>query len=303
MSRPRYVREEPCQGQRAARPRRPRDLLEACSRTAQARIRSVRRAGSSPTRTTSSSRSRPRPGRSTRSFLARQPGQSGERRLRGCPRAGAPVVRRRRRGRALEGHLAQRRLRHLHRVAVEEREGRATPQEVFQATCDAIPADDPFLAHRGCRSGRRGLVRQPELRARSDDPAGAVERGRRRRLLRDRARVGQSQSGGNGTTEEFMALAEEISGEQLDDLFNVWIFTPHETAAAATTAGLSRAAQPSRRPAPLRITGWTTFSAGCGSAATAVCRRLRTAKRGRNSAGRALSLARVRFDLLDFVWA
>jgi aminopeptidase N len=54
----------------------------------------------------------------------------------------------------------------------------------------------------------------------------------------------QSQSGGNGTTEEFMALAEQISGEQLDDLFDVWIFTPEKPPASATTAGLSRAAQP-----------------------------------------------------------
>ena len=56
----------------------------------------------------------------------------------------------------------------------------------------------------------------------------------------------QSQSGGNGTTEEFMALAEQISGEQLDDLFDVWIFTPEKPPPSATTAaGVSRAAQPS----------------------------------------------------------
>ncbi|MCD6014598.1 MAG: hypothetical protein K0R88_682 [Solirubrobacterales bacterium] len=42
-----------------------------------------------------------------------------------------------------------------------------------------------------------------------------------------------------------MALAEQISGEQLDDLFDVWIFTPEKPPASATTADLSRAAQPS----------------------------------------------------------
>jgi hypothetical protein len=40
-------------------------------------------------------------------------------------------------------------------------------------------------------------------------------------------------AGGNGTTGQFVALAERISGEQLDDLFDVWLFTPGKPAAAA----------------------------------------------------------------------
>jgi aminopeptidase N len=31
---------------------------------------------------------------------------------------------------------------------------------------------------------------------------------------------------GNATTEDFIALAEEISGEQLDDFFDAWLFSP-----------------------------------------------------------------------------
>ena len=31
---------------------------------------------------------------------------------------------------------------------------------------------------------------------------------------------------GNATTEDFMSLAEEISGEQLDDFFQSWLFAP-----------------------------------------------------------------------------
>ena len=31
---------------------------------------------------------------------------------------------------------------------------------------------------------------------------------------------------GNATTEDFIALAEEVSGEQLDDFFDAWLFTP-----------------------------------------------------------------------------
>jgi hypothetical protein len=37
-------------------------------------------------------------------------------------------------------------------------------------------------------------------------------------------RWAQSQAGGNVTTDEFIALAEKISGEELDDLFDVWLF-------------------------------------------------------------------------------
>ena len=35
-----------------------------------------------------------------------------------------------------------------------------------------------------------------------------------------------TKSGGNGTTDEFIALAERVSGQQLDDLFTTWLFTP-----------------------------------------------------------------------------
>ena len=31
---------------------------------------------------------------------------------------------------------------------------------------------------------------------------------------------------GNGTTEEFIALAEQISGLDLDNFFQVWLYTP-----------------------------------------------------------------------------
>jgi aminopeptidase N len=46
-------------------------------------------------------------------------------------------------------------------------------------------------------------------------------------------------AGGNGTTGQFVALAERISGQQLDGLFDAWLFTPAKPAlgrAAAATA-------------------------------------------------------------------
>jgi aminopeptidase N len=43
------------------------------------------------------------------------------------------------------------------------------------------------------------------------------------RILR---RWASSQSGGTVTTDEFIGLAERISGQQLDSLFETWLFTP-----------------------------------------------------------------------------
>ena len=43
-------------------------------------------------------------------------------------------------------------------------------------------------------------------------------------------------SGGTGTTAQFIALAETVSGQQLDDLFDAWLFTgskPEVTSLAA----------------------------------------------------------------------
>ncbi len=37
-----------------------------------------------------------------------------------------------------------------------------------------------------------------------------------------------SQSGGNVTTAEFQALAEQVSGEDLDAFFQTWLFTPSQ---------------------------------------------------------------------------
>jgi aminopeptidase N len=49
-------------------------------------------------------------------------------------------------------------------------------------------------------------------------------------------------AGGNGTTGQFIALAERVSGRQLDALFTTWLFTPAKPppAAAAATASAAR---------------------------------------------------------------
>jgi aminopeptidase N len=57
-----------------------------------------------------------------------------------------------------------------------------------------------------------------------------------------------TKSGGNATTEEFIAFAEQVSGQQLDELFTTWLFTPGKpslagsadsAAALSTQAGTS----------------------------------------------------------------
>jgi hypothetical protein len=55
------------------------------------------------------------------------------------------------------------------------------------------------------------------------------------------------QSGGHVTTDEFVALAEEISGEQLDELFDAWLFTPGLPALDALAASTMRSSGPAGR--------------------------------------------------------
>ena len=58
------------------------------------------------------------------------------------------------------------------------------------------------------------------------------------RILRKWA---QSRAGDNVTTDEFIGLAERISGEDLDELFETWLFTPGRPALPEALA-LSRSA-------------------------------------------------------------
>jgi aminopeptidase N len=123
----------------------------------------------------------------------------------------------------------------------EDYEGRGTPAEIFQATYDAIPADDPFW---------QVVIGDPTVDFLFD---GAVYVRGSMTLQALRDQVGDDafweivrtwaadHSGGNGTTAQFIALSEQISGQQLDALFDTWLFTAGKpvltgaTAASATT--------------------------------------------------------------------
>ena len=37
-----------------------------------------------------------------------------------------------------------------------------------------------------------------------------------------------SRAGGNGTTKQFIKVAEDVAGRQLDDLFDTWLYTPEK---------------------------------------------------------------------------
>jgi aminopeptidase N len=55
-------------------------------------------------------------------------------------------------------------------------------------------------------------------------------------------------AGGNGTTGQFIALAERISGQQLDGLFDTWLFTAGRPALSPAAAATASAGRPARTP-------------------------------------------------------
>jgi len=129
-----------------------------------------------------------------------------------------------------------------------EHEGDGTPQESFRETYDAIPADDPFWSVVIGDPGVdllfdnavyvRGAMIVQALRNEVGDAAFFE-------ILRGWT---SSRSGGHGTTDEFIALAEQVSGQQLDDLFATWLFTPGKPEFSEPSSG-GRAVRQSTRVA------------------------------------------------------
>jgi aminopeptidase N len=122
-----------------------------------------------------------------------------------------------------------------------EHEGQATPQEIFLATYEAIPADDPFWDV---------VIGDPTVELLFDNAIyvrGAMTLQALRNEVGDDdfwriVRRWAAQRDGHGTTREFIALAERISGQQLDEFFDVWLFTGEKPASPNTAAAASRAA-------------------------------------------------------------
>ena len=118
-----------------------------------------------------------------------------------------------------------------------DREGLGTAQENFDFFYNLFPADDPFWNLTIGDPGpdnlfdfavyARGAMTLHQLRlAVGDDDFF--------RILQTWAKTNRN---GNVTTDQFIALAEKISGQQLDSLFQTWLFTttrPVLDGAAAT---------------------------------------------------------------------
>ena len=106
-----------------------------------------------------------------------------------------------------------------------EHEGFFTPQDALDFFLSEIPDSDPFWAF---------VVGQPPHDDLFGDPV-YLRGGMTLQALRNR--VGddafwqiarqwvQERGGGTGTTAQFIELAERVSGQQLDDLFDAWLFT------------------------------------------------------------------------------
>jgi len=107
-----------------------------------------------------------------------------------------------------------------------EHEGQGTPQEIFDFWSGIFPDGDPFWSVTIGDPGPgmefdfavyvRGAMTLQALRQAVGDGAFFT-------ILK---RWAQAQAGGNVTTDEFIALAERISGQDLGDLFDTWLFTP-----------------------------------------------------------------------------
>jgi len=116
-----------------------------------------------------------------------------------------------------------------------EREGLATPQEVFDDVAANAPPGfwEPTIGDPGADVGAlfdiavyyRGAMTLQALRQTVGDDVffGILEE------------WVASQAGGTVTTDEFIRLAEKRSGMQLDDLFDTWLFTPEKPAGLPAT--------------------------------------------------------------------
>ena len=107
-----------------------------------------------------------------------------------------------------------------------EREGFDTVQEIADFFYDVIPEDDPFWQLTIGDPGpealfdfavyARGALTLQALRVAVGDADFF-------RILKAWPRW---RGGRTGTTDQFIALAEHVSGQQLDELFEAWLFTP-----------------------------------------------------------------------------
>jgi hypothetical protein len=135
-----------------------------------------------------------------------------------------------------------------------EHEGLGTTQEIFDALAADHPADDPFWQLMIGDPGPedlfdtavydRGAMALHALRLEVGD----------RDFFRILRRWVATQAGGHVTTDEFIRLAERISGEQLDALFKDWLFT--EERPPGLDAPAARAESGAAKVSPWSSVAW-----------------------------------------------
>lgn len=119
-----------------------------------------------------------------------------------------------------------------------EQEGRGTAQEAFEGTY-GIPADDPFWSLRIGDPGPEDLFAFPVY------VRGAMTLHALRTLIGDEdffrllPAWAELHEGKNVTTDQFVALTEQVSGQQLDGFFQAWLFTGAKPGLPAGTTGTS----------------------------------------------------------------
>ena len=130
-----------------------------------------------------------------------------------------------------------------------EEEGLGTAQEQFDAAYNGIPATDPFWSV---------VIGDPGPQLLFDDAVyvrGAMAVHQLRLAVGDRDffRILRAwttrRAGGNGTIPQFIRLAERVSGEQLDELFRVWLFTGSKPVLEGAAAAAAPSTAAVRSPA------------------------------------------------------
>jgi aminopeptidase N len=109
-----------------------------------------------------------------------------------------------------------------------EHEGEASAEETFRALLDETPAEDPLWSVPVADPGPENLL----------DDAVYVRGAMTLQALRGRIgerdfwalirRWAERRNGGHRTTRQFMAMAEDVSGRQLDRFFDTWLFKPEK---------------------------------------------------------------------------
>jgi aminopeptidase N len=139
-----------------------------------------------------------------------------------------------------------------------ERAGMATVQQIFD-DLSAVPAEDPFWDVLTGDPGPADLFDYEAVYLRGALTLHALRLAVGDEVFFDILKEWvASQAGGTVTTDEFIAVAEKVSGMQLDALFDAWLFTPGKPAGLpdappdAGAASQPRQLPVSDRGSPLR---------------------------------------------------